>query len=137
MVLPLYRSGAVDAVYAVYTQFFSPIRRRPRVVRMLPVEIPAAPEAVVPEATVRWHYEPTRHEMLEELLTVYLRIQLYDVLLESYASEQGARMITMQEATERATKTLQDLRVQHHRLRREAITIDLLQTLFAGTAAES
>jgi F-type H+-transporting ATPase subunit gamma len=138
VLVDLYRSGKADAVYAVYTEFFSPIRRRPRVVRMLPVEIPAALRDAAPgEPLARWHYEPAWREVIDELLAVYLRVQLYDVLLESYASEQGARMITMEEATERAGKTLQGYRVQHHRLRREAITIDLLQTLFASRAAEA
>jgi F0F1-type ATP synthase gamma subunit len=73
--------------------------------------------------------------MLEELLAVYLRVQLHDVLLASYASEQGARMITMEEATERSEKALQEYRVQHNRLRREAITTDLLGALFASRAA--
>jgi F-type H+-transporting ATPase subunit gamma len=61
---------------------------------------------------------------------------LYDVLLESYASEQGARMITMEEATERAEKTLWECRVQYNRLRRESITIDLLGVLFASRVVE-
>lgn len=133
VLLELYRSGRVDAVDVLYTEFHSPIHRVPRVVRMLPVELPTpAPPA---EEIGRWYHEPRFTEVVEELLAVYLRVQLCDVLLESYASEQGARMITMQEATERATKTLQEYRVQHHRLRREAITVDLLQTLFASRAA--
>jgi F-type H+-transporting ATPase subunit gamma len=68
---------------------------------------------------------------------MYLRVQLYDVLLESYASEHGARMITMEEATERAERSLQDYLVQHNRLRREAITTDLLGTLYAARAIGS
>jgi F-type H+-transporting ATPase subunit gamma len=61
---------------------------------------------------------------------------LHDVLLESFASEQGARMITMDEATERAEKTLQECRVLYNRLRRETITIDLLGVLFASKVVE-
>jgi F-type H+-transporting ATPase subunit gamma len=137
VILNLYRSGAADAVYAIYTEFYSPIHRRARAVRLLPVEAPAAGDSVSAGAPIeKWHHEPAFQELIEELVAVYLRVQLYDVLLESYASEQGARMITMQEATERADKTLQEYRVQHHRLRREAITIDLLQTLFASKAVE-
>lgn len=136
VLLDRYRSGEADAVYAVYTEFHSPIHRVPRVVRMLPVEMPdgARPAGRAGE-TERWHHEPNVGEVIDELLAVYLRVELCDVLLESYASEQGARMITMQEATERADKALQGYRVQHHRLRRESITTDLLQTLFASRAA--
>jgi F-type H+-transporting ATPase subunit gamma len=134
VVLDLHRSRAVDEVWVVYTEFHSPIRRYARVVRMLPVELPPA-RAVAAELD-RWTYEPSAVEILDELLGIYLRVQLCDVLLESYASEQGARMITMEEASERADRTLQECRVQHNRLRREAITIDLLGALFAGRAIE-
>ena len=67
-------------------------------------------------------------------------MQFEDVLLESFASEQGARMITMEEATERAGKRLHECRVLYNRLRREFITTDLIGVLFASrmraTAAE-
>jgi F-type H+-transporting ATPase subunit gamma len=137
LLVNLYRSGKMDAVYAVYTEFHSPIHRRPRVVRILPVELPGGTgEAAPEEADVHWSYEPGLAELIDELLAVYLRVQLADVLLESYASEQGARMITMEEATERAEKSLQEYRVQHNRLRRETITTDLLGMLFASRAIE-
>lgn len=136
VLLELHRSRTVDEVWAVYTEFHSPIRRFPRVVRVLPVDLPAAPAPASVEEIGRWTYEPTAREMLAELVEIYLRAQLCDVLLESYASEQGARMITMEEASERADRTLRECRVQHNRLRREAITIDLLGSLFASGAIE-
>jgi F-type H+-transporting ATPase subunit gamma len=130
-----YRAGAVEEVWVAYTEFHSAIHRRPRVVRMLPVELPAM-AAGGEEAIERWCYEPSAAAVVEELVATYLRVQLWDVLLESYASEQGARMITMDEATARADQTLQECRVQHHRLRREAITTDLVGSLFASQAVE-
>jgi F-type H+-transporting ATPase subunit gamma len=135
VLLAPYRSGAAEEVYAAYTEFRSPVHRRPRVVRLLPIELPPGGQAAAPKAE-RWFYEPSSVAVLDELVAVYARAQLCDVLLESYASEQGARMITMEEATERADRTLQECRVQHNRLRREAITIDLLGALFASRAAE-
>jgi F-type H+-transporting ATPase subunit gamma len=135
VLLDLYRTHQVGAVYAVYTAFHSPIHREPRVIRMLPVELPAAPVDSAAAGVDRWHYEPALQELIEELVAVYLRVQLYDVLLESYASEHGARMITMEEATERADRALQTCRVQHNRLRREAITTDLLGALYAARSA--
>jgi F-type H+-transporting ATPase subunit gamma len=136
LLLGLYRSGQADAIYAVYTEFHSPIRRRPRTVRFLPVRLPGADADEEPGGDVRaWHYEPGLRGMIEELVAVYLRVQLHEVLLASYASEQGARMITMEEATERADKALQEYRVRHNRLRREAITTDLLGTLVASPTA--
>ncbi len=128
-----YGAREVEEVWAVYTEFHSPIRRRARATRLLPVELGGPPDRAA--AAERWHHEPSRRELLDELVEVYVRAQLCGVLLQSYASEQGARMIGMEEATERAERTLQEFRVQHNRLRREAITLDLLGALFASRAA--
>jgi F-type H+-transporting ATPase subunit gamma len=122
----------------VYTEFHSPIKRRPRVLRLLPVELPAPPAIPTTAPDVaHWHYEPGLPALVDELVAMYLRVQLYDVLLESYASEHGARMITMEEASERAERSLRDYLVQHNRLRREAITTDLLGTLYAARATRT
>jgi F-type H+-transporting ATPase subunit gamma len=134
LLLELYASGAVDEVYAVYTQFYSPIRRLPKIKRLLPVILEQNGHGR--EATEKWYYEPSFREIIDELLDIHVRVQLYDVLLESYASEQGARMITMEEATERADKTLGEYRMLYNRLRRESITIDLLGVLFASKVVE-
>lgn len=138
LLLDRYRSGDVDEVHVVYTEFRSAIRRRPRALRILPVEPPAQSAEIDSVGAVeKWHYEPALRELLDELLAVYLQVQLFDVLLESYASEQGARMITMEEATERANRTMQEYRILHNRLRREAITIDLLGTRYAARASHA
>jgi F-type H+-transporting ATPase subunit gamma len=126
-------AGRVDEVHAAYTRFYSSLRREPRVARLLPIARPRA--APRPPPIERWLYEPSFHEVFDELLAMFLRVQLWDVLLESHASEQGARMITMEEATERAEKTLAECRTRYHRLRREAITSDLIGILFAAGVA--
>jgi F-type H+-transporting ATPase subunit gamma len=138
LLLQLYRSGEVDAVDAAYTQFHTAIRREPRVRKLLPVQLESSVAPDVADAPFeRWHYEPAFQDVIDEFVTVYLRVQLGGLLMESHASEQGARMITMEEATERADKTLQGYRVQHNRLRREVITTDLLGALFASRAIEA
>jgi F-type H+-transporting ATPase subunit gamma len=111
------------------------------VVRLLPIvfEPAATPEGPGGEAEAvpdRWFYEPGFEPIMRELLETLLRMQVEDVLLESYAAEQGARMITMEEATERADRTLQELTVAFNRLRREVITTDLIGVLFASQLRE-
>jgi F-type H+-transporting ATPase subunit gamma len=134
LLLEQYLSRAVDEVYAVYTQFYSPIRRLTMIKRMLPITLEFHGRR---GGTIdKWYYEPSFREIVDELLAIYLRVQLYDVLLESYSSEQGARMITMKEATERANKTLWECRGQFNRLRRESITLDLLSALYASKVVE-
>ena len=121
-------AGEVDEVWACYTAFLSAVRREPVVVRLLPV-MPAGDEGEVARA---WQYEPDRASCVEELLRAFVRLQAEDVLLEAFASEQAARMVTMQEASERADRALADLRVHYNRLRRESITADLVGVLVAG-----
>ena len=134
LLLEQYLIRAVDEVYAVYTQFYSPIRRLTKIKRMLPITLELHGQGG--NAINKWYYEPSFREIVDELLAIYLRVQLYDVLLESYSSEQGARMITMEEATERANKTLWECRGMHNRLRRESITLDLLSALYASRVVE-
>ena len=134
LLLDQYLSRAVDEVYAVYTQFYSPIRRLTKIKRMLPITLELHGQGG--SAINKWYYEPSFRDIVDELLAIYLRVQLYDVLLESYSSEQGARMITMEEATERANKTLWECRGMHNRLRRESITLDLLSALYASKVVE-
>lgn len=120
------RAGDVDEVHVAYTRFHSPLRCEPVVARFLPVvrRPPPPPRA--------WSYEPSFAEVFEPLLAEHLRVRLSDVLLESYASEHGTRMVTMEEASERAEKSLAACRVRYHRLRRESITLDLLGVLSAA-----
>lgn len=134
LLLDLFLSGTVDEVYAVYTQFYSPIHRLPQIKRLLPLTMELHGHGRA--AIEKWYYEPSFRDIFDELLAIYLRVRLYDVMLESYASEQGARMLTMEEATERANKTLSEYRMLYNRLRRESITIDLLGILFASKVVE-
>lgn len=121
-------TGEVQEVYATFTQFHTPIRRVPRAIRLLPLQA----SRDLPEATGHCSYEPDAGSVLTELIAMFVRCQIEEVLLQSYASEQGARMITMEEASERAAQALHDCNILYNRLRREAITTDLLGVLFAA-----
>ena len=123
--------GEVEEVWVCYTAFLSTFRREPVVVRVLPV-MPAALEEAESLRPRGWEYEPSQAACVAELLQAFVRLQVEDVLLEAFASEQAARMVTMQEATERADRTLADLRVAYNRLRRESITADLVGVLVSG-----
>jgi F-type H+-transporting ATPase subunit gamma len=142
VLLHLYMSGATDEVWVLFTRFYSPVRHRPVLLRLLPVEIKARPRPAHEPAPVeaaqleRWSYEASFPQVIHDLLIVSLVAQLHDVLLESYASEQSARMVTNKEASERAEKTLRDCRVAYNRLRREAITVDLLGAIYAAEVTE-
>jgi len=143
LVLGLFLEGEVDEVWCSYTRFYTPIRRVPTLVRVLPIEPErgATGDWTVASLTPgsrpeRWAYEPSFTAVVPELVDMFIRIHVEDLLLESFASEHGARMITMEEATERADKRLHECRVLHNRLRREFITTDLLGVLFASRLRE-
>lgn len=127
-------SGQADEIWALYTRFYSPLKRVPRLVKLLPVAAErlagAAGDGAGP--ALAWSYEPDFGSVVDELVSQFVHIQIEDVLLESYASEQGARMVTMEEATERADRSLHEMRMRYNRLRRESITTDLISVLFAS-----
>lgn len=126
-------SGEIQEVYATFTEFHSPLHRVPLAMKLLPLHGGAHVRST---QTHRWAYEPDSAGVLTELVEMFVRCQLEDVLLQSYASEQGARMITMEEATERAAVSLHDCQLLYNRLRREVITTDLLGVLFASRLRE-
>jgi len=123
--------GRHDEVWACFTSFHSTMRRDPVTVRLLPVTpmTEGDGEQTLPE---EWSHDPDRVSCVAELLEAFVRLQVEDVLLEAFASEQAARMVTMQEASERADRALATLRVHYNRLRRESITADLVGVLVAG-----
>lgn len=120
--------GRVDEVWCSYTRFITPARREPRLVKLLPISPEQFGQADA-EYARPWEttdYEPEFESVVPDLIAAFLLTQVEDVLLESYASEQGARMVAMEEATERAKKSLRECTVQMNRFRREFITTDLL-----------
>jgi len=141
-VLGLYLGGGTDEVWVMFTRFYSPVHHKPVLLRLLPMEVKARPrpthepEPVQAAQSERWSYESSFSQVINDLLRVALLAQLHDVLLESYASEQAARMVTTKEASERAEKTLRECRVSYNRLRREAITVELLGAMYAAEVSE-
>ncbi|MEW5802243.1 MAG: ATP synthase F1 subunit gamma [bacterium] len=126
----------VKEIYCAYTKFYSPVKREPTVLKMLPLsfDILATPGKF--QSFEDWIYEPDPISILKELIPTYFRIQVFDMLLESYASEQGARMMAMEEASDRAEETLRGLRINYNKMRRDLITLDLLGILSAANVIE-
>jgi len=131
LVIDGFLEGRADEVWACFTSFHSTMRREPVTVRLLPVT-PVSTVDGEDSLPAEWQYDPDRGACVAELLEAFVRLQIEDVLLEAFASEQAARMVTMQEASERADRSLATLRVHYNRLRRESITADLVGVLVAG-----
>ena len=118
-----------DAVYVLYSKFYSPIRQEPTVVQVLPIEPPTG------SATGKtYEYEPEPEQLLNLLLPKYLLTVVLQALLESAASEHGARMTAMTSATDNAGKMIDTLTLNANRARQAGITKEILE-IVAGAEA--
>jgi len=128
----MYRSEECDRVFAVYNSFKSAGAQIVKVQQLLPVE-PEIPEAGDYQQ-VDFLYEPDRQKILEELVPKNLNIQIWRILLESYASEEGARMIAMDSATENALEMIYDLTLYYNKVRQAAITTEISEIVGGAEA---
>ncbi len=124
-----YVDDKLDALYLVYNEFKSAISQQVVVKRLLPIE-PA--ESL--EDPVDYIYEPGQKELLEQLLPRHLATQLYQAFLESVASEHGARMSAMDNATRNAKEVIGSLTLKYNRARQAAITTELVEIISGAEA---
>jgi len=127
-----YLSGEVDQVFFCYNEFKSAISQKLTVQQLLPVE--TAPAGSDEEAAIDFKYEPDREKMLAELLPRHLAIQVWRVLLESAASEHGARMTAMDSASRNARDLIAKLTLQYNRARQASITKELMEIVSGAEA---
>ncbi|MEK7571587.1 MAG: ATP synthase F1 subunit gamma [Patescibacteria group bacterium] len=126
-----YLAGKVDAVEILTTHFESIFTQKPHMIKLLPI-LPIETEAKVTNSFQ--HFEPAGEEILPELLKRYLEMVLYQEVIESYLSEQAARMLSMQNATNNAKDIIEDLRLEYNKSRQAKITNELLD-ITGGAAA--
>ncbi len=121
----------VDAVYAVYNEFKSVMAQNVRVERLLPIERDWEAKAT----TVDYLYEPDPQQILSDLLPKHIEFQLYRILLESAAAEQGARMTAMEAATKNASEMIDHLTLTYNRIRQASITKEIIEIVSGAAAA--
>ncbi len=126
-----YLAGEVDAVFLAYNEFKSAISQKPVVVPLLPFEtLPLEPAP----AAIDFKYEPSREALLEDLLPRHVAMQVWRALLESAASEHGARMSAMESATKNAEEMISMLTLQYNRARQAAVTKELMEIVSGAEA---
>jgi F-type H+-transporting ATPase subunit gamma len=119
----------------VYNEFVSVIRQEVRTMQLLPiVQTGAAPKLSHP---VDYIFEPTRAEILDTLLPIYLNTQVWRALLDSNAAEQAARMMAMENATNNARDLINSLQLLYNRERQAAITKEMLEIVGGAEALSS
>jgi len=130
----LFLKGEVDEVKVVTTKFINTLTQRAVVVEFLPIgeikglKIPGAEsEADLAADTTEILFEPSPEMVLSYLLAHYINIIIYRVLLDSKASEQSARMVSMKNATDSANGLIEHLTLEYNKLRQGNITKELLE----------
>jgi F-type H+-transporting ATPase subunit gamma len=124
----------IDGVYVVYNEFKSIIAQHVRAERLLPIarDFEEGPE----QGGVDYLYEPGPEQILSDLLPKHIEFQLYRVLLESAAAEQGARMTAMEAATKNASDMIEHLTLTYNRIRQAAITKEIIEIVSGAAAAQ-
>lgn len=121
----------LDAVYLVYNHFGSAISQNVVVKQLLPIE----PAEMSDDAhAVDYIYEPSQDELLEDLLKRHFAMKLYQAFLESLASEHGARMTAMENASRNAKEMISSLTLVYNRIRQAAITKELMEIIGGAEA---
>lgn len=122
--------GDVAEIHCLYNEFRSAIAQRVTLEKLLPFE-PASDGGVI---AVDYLYEPSEPGVLEALLIQNLRTQMHRILLESAASEQGARMTAMESATKNAGDMIAQLTLRYNRARQEKITKEMIEIVSGAEA---
>ncbi len=130
--LDMFARDMFDVAHLVYPTFKSALVQEPTVQQLIPVPPPPESDAAGTDAVV--DYEPNEEEILEDLLPRYVRTQVFGSILEIAASEQGASMTAMDNATRNAGDLIQKLTIQYNRSRQAAITTELIE-IIAGAEA--
>jgi F-type H+-transporting ATPase subunit gamma len=126
-----YVDHELDAVYLIYNQFKSAVRQDLIVEQVLPVleeELPAD------DSQTEYIFEANQQDVLDRLLPRYVAIDIWRSLLESWASEQGARMSAMDNASRNAREMVGTLTLQFNRARQAAITCELMEIISGAEA---
>jgi F-type H+-transporting ATPase subunit gamma len=129
MVRNAFDQGQYDLVYLVYNEFKSIIAQNRVIEQLLPI-----PAAEPTDIQTDYLFEPKSEELLQHLLPLYLNNQIWKALLESFASEQGARMAAMDNATENAKEIVRQLRLTYNQARQAAITTEISEIVSGAEA---
>jgi F-type H+-transporting ATPase subunit gamma len=126
IIVSRYRQQGMDRVYLVYNEFKSAIQQFVVLEQLLPI-VPE--EFEVGESRTDLIFEPSASQILDTILPQHVNVQLWRVLLESYAAEMGARMTAMENATENAAELIDTLTLHYNKARQAAITKELLEVV--------
>jgi F-type H+-transporting ATPase subunit gamma len=128
-----FAAGKYDVIEVIYNEFKNVATQIVRAEQLLPIVSAAAP-ATGAATNVDYVFEPSEEAIITELIPKTLKTQVYKAVLESNASEHGARMTAMDKATENAGDLLKELRLIYNRTRQAAITKEILEIVGGAEA---
>ena len=129
-----FADGKYDRIEIIYNQFRNAAVQVIQDEPFLPIQMEeGTSEDQAPEG-VEYIFEPEKEEIIKELLPKSLKVQLFKAILDSFASEHGARMTSMHKATENAQELLKDLRLSYNKARQAAITNELIEIVSGANA---
>lgn len=135
-VIVFFEQGAYDSVFVAYNEFKSVISQNRKIEQLLPLKSIASTSEDEKGKAVGADYlfEPSPQQIIETLIPLHLNTQLWKSVLESNASEQGARMTAMDNATENAKDLMRSLRLEYNQARQAAITTELTEIVSGAQA---
>ena len=132
--LELFEAGQFDVCTMIYNRFRSAISQVVTVQQLIPVALPEAGDEDDASTPVVHEFEPEEEAILAQLLPSNLAVQIFNGLMESAASEQGARMTAMDSATRNAGDMIKSLTLQYNRTRQATITSELIEIISGAEA---
>lgn len=132
VMLDAYKDGRIDALYLVYSRFYSTMKQEPAFRQLLPLTAEDAME----KAAHHWDYiyEPEARVVVDGLMVRYIEALIYQAVAENMACEQSARMVAMKAASDNAKSVIEELKLVYNKTRQAAITQELSE-IVAGAAA--
>ena len=135
-VMNSFASKQYDRVEIIYNQFKNAAVQRVVVEQFLPVEAPAK-DALATKMNTDFIFLPSKEEIVNELIPKSLKIQFYKAILDSYASEHGARMTAMHQATDNAGDLIKELNLAYNKARQASITKEILEIVSGAEALKN
>ncbi|MDY4741857.1 MAG: ATP synthase F1 subunit gamma [Lachnospira sp.] len=133
-VLNAFTSGEVGEIYLAYTSFKNTVVHEPKLIKLLPVDAESMKQEEDGVDNTPMNYEPGEEEALNLIIPKYVCSLIYGAMVESVASENGARMQAMDSATSNAEDMISDLSLKFNRARQAAITQELTEIIAGANA---
>lgn len=130
-----FASKEYDRVILIYNHFKNVATQVVTTEQLLPVT--SGDNVDESKSKVDYLFEPSKEEIVEELIPTILKVQFYKAMLDSFAAEHGARMLAMTQATDNATEMIKDLKLQYNKARQAAITSEILEIVGGAEALKN